>query len=256
MSTQVISATDLNNDEDGEASPQNPCPICRTAECDAALACGHQYCFACLNEWYRRQPTTATVRCLQCNASASTGPAIDWRNALLQLVRCVVALAIIVVDWYPRSHPWFELARLLDRWCLLFSVTNTVLALIQFWLLMNHTTGSVAGYLLRIAANMFKFGPSLLGQLQDCDTVLETMQLHYRTGCSVWSDSCYVPIINISYGNDTKVFHFPFTTNFFSIVMSIGVVASLCLLLLLLSAVRLRKQFIYSKLSSPADQQS
>ena len=106
---------------------------------------------------------------------------------------------------------------------------------------------TVAGYLLRIAANMFKFGPSLLGQLQDCDTVLETMQLHYRTGCSVWSDSCYVPIINISYGNDTKVFHFPFTTNFFSIVMSIGVVASLCLLLLLLSAVRLRKQFIYSK---------
>lgn len=189
MSTQV----DDSPPNDGTA---NPCPICRTAECDIALSCGHQYCSRCLDEWYRRQPTASTVRCLWCQTSASAGPLVDWRNVVLQTARICVVLAIFYVDW---MH--------FIVWNMTRAACFTLLTLlpIQLCVVMNHTNYSLFWYAIRIAVKMW---------------TTATQQVDpYRT------------------------------TNFYSIVMSIGAMSLLCILLFLLSNIRLRKAFIHDKLS-------
>lgn len=199
-------------------STDDICPICLDSPCDGRLACGHAFCFSCLDEWYRRQ-LTQQLYCPYCKARIET--ALDWWNATLWAARSAVVLSIIYIDWLY-SIQWQTVS------CL-FLTASVIASCAQVLWIMYVPSQSLVSYILRLWIDII-FD---IEYPQSFDAAVNKLVMHYDNRCSIWSDVCL--------GHKTQ---------FYSRVMRFTTMPLLCAVGLWLFHVRLKKSFAWHAMRS------
>lgn len=71
------------------------CGICWEAAQDTRLACGHAFCYGCLEEWFRRQATSDALTCPYCTRAVAARPC--WRARLVQAASLVLWVLVTLL---------------------------------------------------------------------------------------------------------------------------------------------------------------
>ena len=217
-----------NDDNEVGDTAEDQCPICLITPSDIALECGHKFCFACLDEWYRRQKESVTLCCPYCKQHVEQSSDTSCFHCLLRVARHLLVLVAIftcivqmIVDEWPID--WLRVA-------------------LWFGIYIDWASGGCSIMMTMPFVSIFV----LLFLTGRDDGVVTLLWEHYESGCSIWSNQCLFPI-----GGNGH--HELFLTKFFTIMTENVVCFVASVAYCLLDRVNIKKSFLYRKLKLKMD---